>query len=429
MNKLDRKTEVLWIAASQITLVGVNFFLLKLMTSRLSVESFGYYSLCMTVILFTRQVLYDPISTVVAKDCASSGQYLTEASRGFEIVRIFTSRLGYVFFLLGLLAWLSAYVMLDRSVEGVIVFTCFAYLFANGAQGIYFNVLNSIRNRKSAALFSMLDSALKLMLVFLAFQFFGNQLIHAMMPVAVGALAVSLGVRRYIRTAFPAGGFPNASFNRLLKRSFTLSLPLYFPTLLGAFKSVSERWILAAVIGVDELAAFSVLLQIGYFPMLLVAGVAQTFVAPKMYALSADKSQFGQYEFKKFLYKLLSSIAVLAIISCVVTIYFSNYILLLLAGKVYNVFSIYLPYFVIAGAFSAAGSMLHLAVIGMFETRVVGKLIGVSVLIGIVCVFLLIVAWGFVGAIAGLVIASATTALVYWLALYFFSFKFVQDIS
>lgn len=427
MTKLDRKTEVLWIASSQVTLVAVNFLLLKLMTSRLSVEAFGYYSLCMTVILFSRQVLYDPISMVVAKDCASSYQYFKDSSCGFKIVRFFTKRLGYIFILLGLLSWIFAYVVLDSSVEGAIIFTCFVYLCGNGTQGIYFNVLNSIRKRRSAALFSMLDSALKLVLVFIAFQFFGNELIHALIPVAVGALAVSLGVRRYIRTAFPAGEISGTSLDKLVKISFSLTVPLYLPTLLGAFKNVADRWILAAFIGVDELAAFSVLLQIGYFPMLLVAGVIQTFVAPKVYALSAVQSQYGHCELKKFLYRLLSWIGMFAIVGCGVAIPLADWIFQLLVGKVYGVFSIYLPYFIISGGFAAAGAMLHLAVIGIFKTPVVGKLMGASVLIGIVSVFLLIVIWGFVGAIAGLVIASAATAFVYWLALYIGAFKLVQD--
>lgn len=425
MAAFDKKTEIIWIGASQATLLAVNFLLLKLMTSRLSVESFGYYSLCMTIILFSRQVLYDPMSIVVAKNCGSAVHHPGEG--GFETVRFVTDRLGVALFILGLFSALLAYGVFDSSTDGVIAWSCLAYLCANGGQGIYLNVLNSISDRKSAALFSILDSVLKLILVFFAFRYFGNEVVYTLISVSAGAFAVFLGVRWYVRTAYFSGGLPRANLKLIVKHSIIASVPLYLPALLGALRSVGDRWILAAFIGVDELAVFSVLLQLGYFPMLLLVGVVQTFVAPKVYVMCAVKSGAGRGELKVFLLKILSGIFVFACVACAIAIVVADWIFQLFVGKDYAVFSMYLPVFIVSGAFASAGGVLHLAVIGVFETPVVGKLMGVSVLISIVSASLLIVTLGLAGAVAGLVIASAVSALLYWLALYISTFRFVQD--
>ena len=429
MAVFDKKSAIIWIVASQAVMVVVNFLLLKLMTSELSVASFGYYSLCMTIVLFARQVLYDPISIVVAKNCGAASQDFRRISDEFGIVRFVTDRLGLALLLLGGVAWMLAYWVVDNSVEGVIAWSCFLYLCANGAQGIYFNVLNSIRKRKSAALWSILDSLLKLAFVYFGFWFFGHEVVYALISISTGAFFVFLGARWYVLTSFSQGDLPLARLKAGVRRNFLVSVPLYLPTLLVAFKSVGDRWILAAFIGVDELAAFSVLLQLGYFPMLLLVGIVQTFVAPKIYSLCAIKNRNGRGELKRFLHRLIFGILLFSCISCGVAMLVSDWVFHLFVSEKYSVFSIYLPFFIVSGAFAAAGGVLHVAAIGVFETRVVGKLMILSVLVSIAIVYFFIITWGLVGAIAGLVIASVTSMLLYWVALFIGAFRFAQDES
>jgi O-antigen/teichoic acid export membrane protein len=418
MAAFDNKTGVVWIGASQIVLLAVNFLLLKLMTSQLSVGSFGYYSLCMTIVLFARQVIYDPMSIVVAKNCASEIPDLRRVSDGFQIVRFVTDGLGVTLLFLGLIFWLLAYAVSDSSIDGVVAWSCFVYLCANGAQGIYFNVLNSIRDRKSAALFSMLDSILKLVLVFLVFWLFEREVVYTLMSISTGTFVVFLSVRYYIKRGFISSDFSVQSLKNIVKHSLIMSAPLYLPAFLGALKSVADRWIIAAFIGVDDLAVFSVLLQVGFFPMLLFIGMVQTFVAPKVYSLCAKKNGTGIGELKTFIHKILFGILIFASVASCVAISVADYIFQLFVGRDYRIFSNYLPVFIVSGALAAAAGVLHLAVIGVFETRVVGRLMIATVLISVAGTSLLIITWGFVGAVIGLLIASAASAFVYWFALY-----------
>ncbi len=418
MAAFDEKSGALWIVASQGVLLLINFLLLKLLTSHLSIGQFGYYSLCMTIVLFLRQVLYDPISIVVAKNVGSAVCDLQQVSDGFLIVRFVTDLLGVALLLLGFLSWLWGYAGINNTIEGAVAWSCFFYLCANGAQGIYFNVLNIISDRRSAALFSILDSVLKLALVSLVLVLFKSEVVYTLMSISTGAFMVFLLVRFHIGNCYTSGKLPMNRLIVMAKQSLIMSKPLYLPILLVAFKSVGDRWILTAFTGVDELAAYSVLLQIGYFPMVLFIGVVQGFVGPKIYSLSAIESETGFKELKRLVHKLLFGIFIFACIAIGIAIVLSDWIMQVFSGKDYLIFSAYLPLFIVSGALAAAAGILHVGVIGVYKTSVVGRLMISAVLISIASTSLLVITWGLVGAIAGLVIANTASALIYWLALY-----------
>lgn len=424
-----RKSKAMWVGASQIALLISNFLLLKLLSSQLSVESFGYYSLCMSIVLFARQILYDPISIVIAKECAISIPNYGGASNGFRVVRYLTERIGLALLLFGFLLLFFSCVLSVNYINRFVIFSCFFYLCANGAQGIYFNVLNSIGERKPAAVFSIFDSILKIALVFTAFQLIGKTLGYTLVPISFGAFAIFLGLRLFIKHKFEADSSSQREISALVKRALLMSAPLYLPTVFTAIKSVGDRWILAAFMGVDDLAAFTVLLQLGYLPMLLIIGVAQTIVAPTVYRLCSIRTDKGFGELSNELKKYLLRIFVFTCASTGVALGISNWIFQILIGKDYHIFSNYLPFFVISGALAAIAGMLQLVAIGVFETHIVGRLMIISVVISVLVASLFTAIFGLVGAIIGLLTSSAITVLIYWLALHRVVFKVSAEVG
>jgi len=411
---LSKNKDIKWIGLNQLFLLISNFLLLKLLTNGLDIEEFGYYSLCLTVIIFTRQVIFDPISIVIGKKIGANALSPYEVSIGFTTIRLITDRLFIYSLAIGFISLLFS-ILIDRLLIGVVVFCCFLYLPSNGAQGIYFNGLNFIKKRMHAALFSILDSILKLFFVFLALQFHQSNIAYVFIGISCGALIVLTRARSYIKHHYS-----NATddANMAMRSTLLLSLPLLIPTLLTSFRSVGDRWILASFTGVEELAAFSVLLQIGYAPMLLFIGIIQTYVSPKIYNLSATKHEYNIKQLKNFIEKLFAAILIFTAFAAIATVSSSNLILLAFTGDNYRHFSPYLPLFVIAGAITALSAILHVAVIGVCETRVVGRLMTLAVLLSTGIAVPLIVYFGFVGATLSLLFGGVATAILYWLALH-----------
>lgn len=405
---------VIWIGASQIALLLSNFMLLKLFTSQLTVYEFGQYTLCMSIILFARQVLYDPISIVLAKECATSP---LQVPHEFRVARLINDRICAVLFMFGFLYLIYCELSSESYANGMVVMSCLVYLCANGAQGVYFNVLNSIRKRKFASLFSIMDSAAKVILVVLVFLLVGKTLIWTLAPIAAGAFTVFLLLRLFIANRFVPEEYPFRDVGAITKRMIWMSVPFFPPAILAAAKSVGDRWMLAGFLGVSELAEYSVLLQIGYSPIMLFVGMVQTFVAPKIYNLCSLEGNDGLYELKKFLQKILFMIIFGVSVACVGAMLLADWAFNILVGENYHALTGYLPFFVFSGALSAAAGILQVAVIGVFKSRDAGALLMVSLLVGVTVTVLLIWMAGFEGAVAGLVISTSATLIIYWQSL------------
>lgn len=414
---------VIWIGLSQFVLMASNFLLLKLLTSQLSIYEFGQYSLCISIVLFARQVIYDPFSIVLAKECASSGSNLQGVSDRFRVLRFITDRLGASLFLLGAFILIYSKITNGNYVNGLVVGFCIVYLCANGAQGVYFNILNSIRDRKPASLFSITDSVLKIILIFLAFGIGNKTLVYSLASISIGAFMVYWSLRIFVTKRFNSDESLVINDNSLVKHILITSTPFIFSTALVAVKSVGDRWMLAGFLGVKNLAEYSVLLQLGYAPIMVLLGIGQTFIAPKIYSLCVSSDNNGMDELKKLLHKLLFIIFVVTCVACGGAMVLASWVFKVLVGKNYHGLTIYLPLFVISGAFAAASGMFQIAVIGVFKSRDASMFVVVSLVISVALTALLIRSSGFEGAIAGLVISNAVTLFIYWLALYRGAFR------
>lgn len=420
----ENRKGILWIGISQFVLLASNFLLLKLLTSELSVYEFGLYSLFMSIVLFSRQILYDPFSIVLAKECASSNNNLQRISDRFRVLRVITDRIGAVFLLLVFLTIVYTKLVNDSFAISLIIVCGLFYIYSYGAQGVYLNVLNSIRDRKPASLFSIFDSVLKIGLVFLAFCFIDKTLIFTLASLSLGSFTVFMLIRASIANKYNPYETTSKRDYTLTKNILMMTMPFYLSTIMVAAKSVGERWILAGFLGVNDLAEYSVLFQIGYAPVLILVGIVQTFIGPKIYGFCALSENNGLEELMRFLYKLLFIILFITCFVCVGAFIFSELVFKLLVGKDYQFLSAFLPFFVLAGSISAIAGIFQVAVIGVFKSRDASKLVVISLLTSVACTALSIILLGFNGAVVGLVISSSATLFIYWLALYRIVFKF-----
>ena len=436
MATLDKNSSSIWVVTSQIFLLISNLLLLKLLTKNLSLEEFGGFSLYMSVALFSRQILYDPVSIVVAKECAKAAnanefkpKRLKFLSDEFRVATYLTDRAGIALMTLGLIVFLFASVLHDNSINGILILSCMAYTCANGGQGVYYNLLNSVSNRKPAALFSILDSISKLVFVFFSYFVFDRSLACTLIPVAFATCITFLTLRIFIINRLSDIESLQKSIVGIVKDRLHMSMPLYLPTLLTAVKSVGDRWILAAFVGLDDLAAYTVLLQLGYLPILLMIGIMQTIIAPKIYKLSALGRDNGFDELRQVLNKYLLRISAFACFAVGVAIGLSEVSFKLLTTEEYYKFSKYLGVFVASGILTASTSVLHVAVIGVFDTKFVGKVMTTTLLVSAAITILLTAVWGFLGAIAGLITSTSIVALIYWFVLYRVAFKRVGKLD
>jgi len=418
--------DILWIAGGQIVGMLNNFLLLKILTVNLSMAAYGYYTLWMSIMLFIRQIIYDPISIISAKE-SKAGEFLeVDGLSSFHIIKYVTDKLLLGLLTVGILSIFLEFIFYGKISISVYILMGVIYLFSNGAQGIYLNILNILKKRKWAASGIAGDSFVKLVLVYFTFLFFENSLISTIQAVSISSFLVFIWVRSISKKFYSP--LAMSSIDRLVvtKKLLMLSLPLFAPTLLIALKGVGDKVFMASFIGVEELAAYNVLLQLGFIPMMLIVGVIQTYVSPDIYKLTSGE-RGNQKKTIAYIRVIVLKILIISGSAIGVSLLFSDVVFRILVGVEYFKYSKFLPYFVLAGGLTGISGLLNVGVVGAFKSKLVGVLMFASVLAGLIILIILIAMYGFEGGIAGLVFSNLVMTLVFGISLWLIPFEEQND--
>jgi O-antigen/teichoic acid export membrane protein len=395
----------MWISGSQVFGLISNFLILKILTSFLDVVDYGYYALLMSALLFFRQIAYDPISIIASKEAVIKNHLDSNDHCIMQIINNLTDRMFiYLFVFVAILA--NAGVLVFENLHIGLYLTLGAiYIGSNGAQGVYLNIINSIGERKWAAIGIIADAFVKLILIFTISYFYGDNLGVVLLAVAISSLLVFLYVRN-ITNRFKINFSMDSEKIKIAKKYLiVLSLPVYVPVLLTALKGLGDKLFMALFIGVEELAAYNVLLQIGFLPMMLFVGIIQTYSSPKIYKLT-ETINFKQTDAIFYIGKIVCKILILTLIAIIFSDVLSEFIFSILVGSEYLKYSKFLPYFVLAGALSGISGLLNVGVIGAFKSRTVGILMFVSILLGLIIFMIFVAVYGFKGGITGLIFSN-----------------------
>lgn len=413
MTGVNHKADgAIWIAVGQAASLVGNFALLKLLTSTLSVTSYGYFALWMSVVLFVRQVLYDPMSIVMAKETIER-RILSPARLGaIEVVGHVTNR----FWAVAVVLCIALLVLYSFPIGGKDLITCvfaaIVYLAANGAQGIYVNVLNTLKRRKAAAMAVSSDVIVKLGLVFIFLTVFGHGTIYAVYAVAASAVVVFVWVRLgAMRAEAPSVG-DRSELRRAMAALVVSSLPLVAPKFLVSLRDVGDRVFMASYIGVDDFAAYSVLLQIGFLPMSLLIGMIQTYAGPDIYR-AATGVEDGAGTVLHHLMAYLRGLILASLLAVIASALIGGPVLRMLVGEQYAQYSGFLPLFVAAGSLAGLAGLLNVAALGVFPSGVAAVLMLMSVVVGLAIHLGMIALYGFGGGAVGLLLSNAVAVIVY----------------
>lgn len=393
-----------------MVLLVVNLLLLKVLTQELTVSDYGFYALCLTIVLFVRQVIYDPFSMVIAKEASINSSHGEKSLIEYLVLKYTVDRFSLSIIIAASLLFFVGYLFCGVNNYTVALLICSLYLLSNGAQGVYINVFNATRKRKVAALLSMVDSLIKFLMVIFFLRFVGNDANNVLSSIAAGAVATFYVMRFYIGNKIIKTKIPTAKIKNLHSKYLLLSMPILLPTILNALRSVGDRWILTALIGLNELAAYSVLLQIGYLPIILILGVFQTYIGPSIYELCESKDVKN---LKSFLVKIIIMTIVLSVFSGVFAYIFSDIIFKIFVGQRYNHYSVFLPIFALAASIAAGAAIMQNMVFGYFNTRISSAIILFANITGILIALILTYFLNFFGAAIGLGVMALTSFLVF----------------
>jgi O-antigen/teichoic acid export membrane protein len=285
------------------------------------------------------------------------------------------------------------------------------YILANGAHGVIVNVLNALRDRQAAAWGVAIDAGSKILLVALFISYVDDDLSAVLVLIAASTIASFLFFRRIAANRFARSAMESRQPKFVFSQIMLMSLPLVVPTIVAALRGLTDKIFVMSFVGPAELAAYNVLLQIGFLPVVLLIGVLQTYSGPTVYALTARTGVDGG---EAFLYvrSLIVKLIGFASFAVVMAHVFGDLLFNVFVGNEYRNYSVWLPLFVAAGTMAGVYGILTVAVIGVFDTRHSGALVMASTLVGISIQAVATFSFGFDGAVVGLIASGLVMSII-----------------
>jgi O-antigen/teichoic acid export membrane protein len=159
-----------------------------------------------------------------------------------------------------------------------------------------------------------------------------------------------------------------------------------------------------------------VLLQLGYAPMAMAAGMAMQFLTPIFYQRAGDASDSQRNDnVSKVSWRLTGLTLALTCLVCLLAVLLHKQIFEILVAKEYMSVSYLLPWVMLASGIFAAGQTIGLNLLTRMKTRLMMKVTIVTSTLGILLNFIGAYWFGITGVVFSSVVFSICYAV--WLAM------------
>jgi O-antigen/teichoic acid export membrane protein len=418
MSKLG--SEAAWVFLGQLlslagTLIGV-----RILTEYLSPSAYGTLGLSLTIAALFNEVVI--------------GGFIGAFTRFYSIAAAADDVSGYVrgvkWLLLGcagiaVLLLAAVFSLMLSGFEGLswqiaLVVTLFAVLF--GTNAAMNAVFNGARQRRLVALNSVVDAWLKIGFAVLAINLFGPDPVTVLTAYALSLMLVLC--HQFYRLKRLAGdrqvaGTPKNT-RRWSKEMLLFAAPASAWGIFTWAQQVADRWSLQTFYSTAEVGLYSVVLQLGYFPMTLLMGMLGTFLTPIFFQKTDDQTKQISQEQNAW-WRTLSLVgAGFSLVAAGMAFLLKDWVFALLVSDEYWVVSPYLPIMVLAGGLFGTGSLMSVRLMSHMRMIELAKVMIGTAIFGVVLTAALTSMFGLVGTVlAKVLFALSYIAWMVWVTIFY----------
>jgi O-antigen/teichoic acid export membrane protein len=394
-----------WILVGQCVSVAGSLTLVRVLTERLSPAQYGQLALGLTIVGLTNQVLTGGLSAGIGRFYSIAIEkgdiqgYLQASQRLMLYTTAATAGLGL---LLICSLWHLKYSEWIGISSAALVFSVLL-----GYNNSLSSVQSAARQRQVVALHSGLDACLKVLIAIIAVSVFGPSGTAVIIGYTVAAFAVTFSQLLFLKRTIPLGNQGTKEGSRWMQQIWSFSWPISVWGLFTWAQQSSDRWALDAFTNKHEVGLYSVLFQLGYTPICLVAGLVASFLAPILYQRSGAATDLNRnISVRRITIRIaLASLAVTAVAFCAAELLHERIFGLLVAERYKNI-SYLLPWMILAGGMFSAGQFLSIKMMSDVELGGLAAVKIVTALTGLVMNIYFASRWGLTGVVAALVLFS-----------------------
>jgi O-antigen/teichoic acid export membrane protein len=383
-------------------LIGV-----RLLTELLDPSSYGELALGMTVATLVNQTILGPLGVGITRFYSPAlernelGDYLKATSSLVSSATVVT-----VFIMLLLIAGL----LITGRTEWIVI-TAAAFIFAilSGYNSILSGIQNAARQRSVVALHQGMEPWARFLIAAGFVLLLGSTSAVAMFGY-VAALIFVLGSQVwFFRKILPKDPVMKGSRRSFQGQIWKFSWPVSVFGIFTWLQFVSDRWALGFTATTEAVGFYSVLFQLGYYPMSIATGMAVQFLAPIYYQRAGDardnKRTAHVHQLSRRLTKSAIGITGMAFVTGLLL---HVYIFRVFVAAEYASVSYLLPWMLLGGGFFAAGQTIALNLMSQMKTLTMTTAKIITALLGIVLNFAGAYLYGIPGVVAAGVLFSLT---------------------
>lgn len=341
----------------------LNIVIVKLLTNKLSVADFGFYSLAMSFAGLPQIVLFAPLTAAIFpffKKRKDKGDYQDFQKEIFDIFFFINIVLAVTFLLVMLL---NNYYNFYSSSISLLFFLTLIFSSSISALSILDSFSLADSRTREFVIFPVINLALKIFII-IAFFYVTLSVDQIIFAFSVVQVVLFCSEFYFLKKIGVVGSFPRmilrdvVKINTPNKKEVLMYANNFF--IWGVFawlQGFADKWILHTYAPVNDVAIYSVYFQYGFFPFTVFSSVISQYITPKYF------SKLGMHdELYHFMNKLLIGTIVFLTLSLIflpmISYYISPFLVKILTNSRYLEHIQYFPYIVAGGCFYCFAQIL-----------------------------------------------------------------------
>jgi O-antigen/teichoic acid export membrane protein len=347
-----------WVVLGQAVAAVGSLVAVRVLTDVLAPDRYGELALGITLGTFGQLVAWSPISGAVLRYFAAA-QEASQLSAYLQAVRRLLVRATAALVALGF-AIVIALVALGATRWIPLALAALLFTLLSGYESTLDSMQLAGRQRRLVAWHQGVNVWVRVLMAVVLLSLAGASSATAMMGYAVGVLLVLASQLFFYVRVIPFrrtnGPVPSSDAAAMARRMTQYAWPIAAWGVFSWTQAVSDRWILQAFTTTAVVGVYSVLNQLGFYPMTVFSAVTLQFVSPVLFERAGDGSDVRRLDSASQL--VLAMVVVTLAVTAVATVaswLLHEGIFALLVDIRYRAVSGLLPWMVCAGGLFAAG--------------------------------------------------------------------------
>ena len=262
-----------------------SLFIVYILTNNLSPDEYGILNLAMTFSIIINQLLIGPFGAGSIRFFAASVEH-KEPNRYvaiiFKIIRKINILIAIIgIFLIVAVSFMKTEVDWTYSIIAVVLFT-----IGSSYYSIFTGLFLALKKQVTVSLFQGLEPWVKAIFAFICILIFGGSGLIALVGYVIGIAIIAITQK----SLFAKIKFEDDSEQRdevgWEKRVLNYSYPFVIWGVFTAVHLVSDRWVLKTFATLSDVGMYSVVYQLGYFPVILIMSVLVQVITPYFYQMA-----------------------------------------------------------------------------------------------------------------------------------------------